>query len=157
MDGGREALGPVQVLVLGIDARGSGELIAAELQDLAHQTAIRVVDLLCARREPDGAVRRIAVGEPGGFPGTLIEALMFAGDEHCSDRDRPPPQGGAGAWSLTDRMPRGATVAILLVEHRWAIPLREAICGFEVDVFGDAWIHPHDLAAARRVAGSTGR
>lgn len=157
MTAGREVLGPVQVLVLGIDARGSGEMISAELQDLANQSAIRVVDLLRARREPDGEVRRIAVSDPSGFPGTLVEALMFADPDPDPDPDRRRPQAGAGAWFLTDRVPRGATVAILLVEHRWAIPLREAIFGFEADVFGDAWVHPHDLAAARRVAGSTDR
>lgn len=150
----REILGPVQVLVLGIDARGSGEMISAELQDLANQSAVRVVDLLRARRETDGEMRRIAVSDPSGFPGTLVEALIFAGPERPSTPGGRRPRTGSGAWFLTDRAPRGTTVAILLIEHRWAIPLREAIVGFEADVFGDAWVHPRDLAAARRMTPS---
>jgi hypothetical protein len=62
-----------------------------------------------------------------------------------------------GTWSLADRLPRGVAAAIILLEHRWAIPLREAAAGVRAQVFGDAWVHPRDLADARRAVGSLGR
>lgn len=148
-------LGPVQALVLGVDTRGSDEMISAELQDLGNETAVRVIDLLRVHRDVDGEIRRIAAPDPSGMPGTLVEAILFAEDgRHGPTAPEPSP---AAAWFLADRVPRGSTVAILLVEHRWAIPLRAAIGEFDAEVFGDAWLHPRDVAAARRLAQSMGR
>ncbi|MBS1894889.1 MAG: hypothetical protein JST59_26615 [Actinobacteria bacterium] len=142
-------VGPVQVLVLGIDARGSGEMISAELQDLGNEPSIRVIDLLRVRRGADGAMHRLAISDPSGMPGTLVEALLFTAEDR---RDPPAGQPTGPSWFLADRVPRGSTVAILLVEHRWAIPLRAASREFDADVLGDAWLHPRDIAAARRLA-----
>lgn len=143
-------LGPVQALVLGLDSPGSDEMISAELQDLGNETAIRVIDLLRVRRDLDGEVSRLSTIDPSGMPGTLVEALLFGGDDV-----RPSPTGKAktgGTWFLADRVPPGSAGAILLVEHRWAIPLRAAVGAFDTEVFGDAWLHPRDVAAARRLA-----
>lgn len=142
-------LGPVQVLVLGIDARGSDEMISAELQDLGNQTSIRVLDLLRVRRGLDGDMHRLAIADPSGMPGTLVETLLFTPGD---DRDPPGGRPTGSTWFLADRVPRGSAVAILLVEHRWAIPLRAASDEFDAEVLGDAWLHPSDIAAARRPA-----
>ena len=140
-------LGPIQVLVLCIDTRGSDEMISAELQDLGNETSIRVIDLLRVRRGVDGDMHRLAIADPSGMPGTLVEALLFTADR---SRDSPDDQETGSTWFLADRIPRGSAVAILLVEHRWAIPLRAASDEFDADVLGDAWVHPRDIAAARR-------
>jgi hypothetical protein len=153
-------LGPVQALVLSVDARGSDEMISAELQDLGNETAVRVIDLLRVRRGLDGEMRRLATLDPSGMSGTLVEALLFTGHDGPGPSAAGPPTGEpqtTGTWFLVDRVPRGSAVAILLVEHRWAIPLRAAIGEFEAEIFGDAWVHPRDLAAARRLARSTRR
>jgi hypothetical protein len=153
-DGGTVAvLGPVQVLLIGIDERGSDQMLAAELQDLRNQDAVKVLDLLRVLREPDGEVRRLEPLGGAGLPGTLVEALLITeADEH--EGPESPDSTGAAAeddvWFLADRVPRGAAVAILLIEHRWAIPLREAAAEAEAEVLGDAWLHPRDLQAARR-------
>lgn len=150
------ALGPVQVLLIGIDERGSERMLAAELQDLRTQDAIRVLDVLRVRRGRDGGIARLDPLDPEEHPGTLVEALLVidAAEREPDAAPRggdPPPE---GAWFLADRVPRGAATAILLIEHRWAIPLREAAAQFEAEIFGDAWVHPRDLALARRVAAS---
>ncbi|MGH2939286.1 MAG: hypothetical protein ACRDPE_14340 [Solirubrobacterales bacterium] len=153
-------LGPVQILVVGIDARGADEMLSAEVQDLGNQVAIRVLDLLRVRKGPGGELRRTSGSDPSGMPGTLVEALLFSGaDDRSSARRLSPPGAPApeDGWFLSDLLPRGSAVAILLVEHRWAIPLRSAIAEIEAGVFGDAWVHPRDLAAARRTARPMGR
>jgi hypothetical protein len=158
-----DVLGPVQVLLIGLDEPGSERMLAAELQDLHSQDAVRALDVLRVRREPQGGLRRLDPPDPEEFPGTLVEALLVS-DPSGTGEEAPVAQvdagGGAavgdGTWFLADRLPRGAAAAILLLEHRWAIPLREAAAGVEAEVFGDAWVHPRDLAAARRAVGSIG-
>jgi hypothetical protein len=157
---GSGARGPVQVVLIGLDRPGAEGMIAAELQDLRTQAAIRVLDRLRVRRDLDGEVRRLAPSSPTGPSGRLIEALLY-------ERERPPgmpipepPESpvavaGQGApWSLAERIPRGSAVAILLIEHRWAVPLREAAGQLEAETLGDAWIHPRDLELASRQARS---
>ncbi|MBS1891842.1 MAG: hypothetical protein JST59_11150 [Actinobacteria bacterium] len=149
---GADVIGPVQALVIGIDRPGSDRMISAELQDLGNQTAVRVVDMLRVRRGADGKLRRLDPVDPAGLPGTMVEALLL------DDPERPPDplisgRGGRaavpGTWTLADRVPSGTPAAILLVEHRWAIPLREAAAALEAEIFGDAWVHPRDLRVAR--------
>ncbi|MBS1679643.1 MAG: hypothetical protein JST08_19905 [Actinobacteria bacterium] len=146
-------LGPVQVVLIGIDPPGADQMLAAELQDLGTQDAIRVLDVLRVQRGNDDEVRRLDPLDPDGHPGTLVEALLVVdpnGREPAGERRTAEAGGGEGEWFLADRVPRGATAAILLIEHRWAIPLREAASKYEAEVFGDAWVHPRDLDAARR-------
>jgi hypothetical protein len=153
-------VGPVQILLIGIDGDGAAEMLAAELQDLRNQDAVRVLDVLHVRRGYDDEVRRLDPGSPEGHSGNLVEALLVV------DQGEPEPPAERrlrigrheeDAWFLADRLPCGAAAAILLIEHRWAIPLREAAADLEAEVFGDAWVHPRDLAAARlRAAGHAG-
>jgi hypothetical protein len=147
----------VQALVIGIDARGSDRMLAAELQDLRTQDAIRVLDVLRVRRGYDDEVRRLDPLAADEQSGALVEALLVVdpnGGEPAGERPSVEDPELAEEWFLADRVPRGAAAAILLIEHRWAIPLREAASQFEAEVFGDAWVHPRDLAAAMRaVAG----
>ena len=157
---GDDGLGPVQILLVGVDAEGADDMLAAELQDLRTQEGVRILDVLHVRRGYDDEVRRLDPIEPGGHSGALVEALLVV------DPDEPEPPAerrlrisrrGEDAWFLADRLPCGAAAAILLIEHRWAIPLREAAAEVEAEIFGDAWVHPRDLVAARlRVSGHPG-
>lgn len=157
-----DVLGPVQVLLIGLDEPGSERMLAAELQDLHSQGAVRALDVLRVRREPQGGLRRLDPPDPDEFPGTLVEALLVSDPEGADEGGRggqaEAGEGavGEGTWMLAERLPRGAAAAILLLEHRWAIPLREAAAAARAEVFGDAWVHPRDLAAARRAVGSFG-
>lgn len=146
-----DGLGPVQVLLIGVDARGSDRMLAAELQDLQTQDGVRILDVLRVRRGYDDELRRLDPLDPEGHSGALVEALLAVEPEESEPagarRDLEPAV-DERTWFLADRVPRGAAAAILLVEHRWAIPLREATADFGAEVFGDAWVHPRDLAAA---------
>ena len=48
-------------------------------------------------------------------------------------------------WVLAEQIPPGTVAAIAMLEHRWAIPLREAILGAGGTVLVDEWLHPEDL------------
>jgi hypothetical protein len=133
-------------------------MISAEVQDLGTDGSVRVVDLLRVHKRPDGELRRLSIDDPSGHPGALVDALLFAQPDRRPAAGALSPPGAPeqeGSWFLADRLPPGSTAAILLVEHRWAIPLRAAIGAFGAEVFGDAWVHPRDLAEALRVARST--
>jgi hypothetical protein len=88
--------------------------------------------------------------------GSLVGALFGRGEEG------PPANGGAsttsadkngslrdaaGTWFLADTIPAGTAAAIALVEHRWAIPLRDAIEAAGGHGLVDCWVHPEDLIA----------
>ena len=57
-------------------------------------------------------------------------------------------------WSIADTIPMGTTAAVALIEHRWAIPLRDAIGRAGGVALADTWVHPEDLVAAGAAAAS---
>ena len=48
---------------------------------------------------------------------------------------------------MDDAIPNGSVVAIALIEHRWAVGLRDALGAAGGYHLADAWVHPIDLAA----------
>ena len=50
-------------------------------------------------------------------------------------------------WYLADAIPEDGWAAVALLEHRWAIPLRDAIIAAGGVALADEWIHPSDLVA----------
>ena len=47
------------------------------------------------------------------------------------------------------------SAAIAVLEHRWAIPLRDAIPAAGGTALADEWLHPQDLVALRHRGGSS--
>ena len=45
------------------------------------------------------------------------------------------------AWYVADVIPEGSTATIILLEHLWAIPLRDAIVDAGGTALADEWIH----------------
>ena len=58
------------------DEPDSDRMLAAELQDLHSQDAVRALDVLRVRRQPDGGLRRLDHPGVEDYPGTLVEALL---------------------------------------------------------------------------------
>ncbi|HYV15317.1 MAG TPA: DUF6325 family protein [Conexibacter sp.] len=157
-----QELGPVQLLVLGFqDADFQGEILA-ELARLRELGTIRVIDLLVVAKDHDGELASIELSdlsdeeaaEFGAIAGALIglgaggeegaRAGALAGAEAFADRERLDEE---EVWYAADAIPEGGTAAIALIEHRWAIPLRDAIVRTGGVTLADAWIHPADLVA----------
>jgi hypothetical protein len=55
-------------------------------------------------------------------------------------------------WYLADAIPEGTSAAVALLEHMWAIPLRDKIIAAGGAVLADAWVHPADLIAVGAAA-----
>ena len=153
---GQLAVGPVQMLVVGFgpDARFDGSILA-ELQRLTEAGTVRVVDIVFVRRSGD-AVEILEANEFGiadlEIDGKAAAALIGAlADAEAGGAD---PAGGDAAraddevWYVADAIPDGAAAAVVLLEHVWAIPLRDATRAASGELLAEAWIHPLDLAAA---------
>jgi hypothetical protein len=59
------------------------------------------------------------------------------------------------AWYVADAIPNGSAAAIVLLEHLWAIPLRNAIVDAGGIALADEWIHASDLIAVGVAAAET--
>jgi uncharacterized membrane protein len=161
------AIGPVQMLVLGFeDPNFTGEIIA-ELQRLKEQDIVRLIDAMAVRKDDAGELEMLQISdlspeeaeEFGATVGALIglgaegeegaEAGALAGaealeDGHVFNEDE--------VWYVADSIPNGTAAAIALIEHRWAIPLRDTIAGAGGFVLADEWIHMQDLVAVGLMA-----
>lgn len=156
------AMGPVQVLVLGYgeDAQFKGEALA-ELKKLRDANIVRVIDLLMVHKNADGSVDKVEIVdddelmELGAVAGALIgfgaagEEGALAGAEAGAEAMAEDGSmfGDQQVWYIADAIPEGMTAAIAVLEHHWAIPLRDAIMRSGGVALADEWIHPRDLVA----------
>ena len=156
------AMGPVQMLVLGFAEPNFTGKIAAELDRLREHEFVKIVDALVVNKDDEGNITQLQVSdlttdesaEYGAIAGALIgfgygteeavdagaEAGAAAGaDGHLIDDE--------DAWYVADAIPNGSAAAVILLEHLWAIPLRDAIVDAGGIALADEWIHPKDLIA----------
>jgi uncharacterized membrane protein len=152
-------MGPVQLLVIGFEG---GELkgeILAELDRLRENDVVRLIDLVFVRKDADGKVEKIlrsdlSPEEAEAF-GAIVGALIGFGAAGEAGAELGAVEGAAAledghvldeeVWYVDDAIPNGTAAAVALLEHRWAIPLRDGVRragGFHL---ADAWIHPADL------------
>jgi hypothetical protein len=140
------AIGPIQLLVLGFrhpDFKGE---VIAELERLRANDTVRVIDALVVHKDSAGRVEAEYLNnlseretvELGGKVGALV-GLGRAGERgvHVFSDEQ--------AWDVLADIPNDSAAALLLVEHHWAVPLRDALMrvgGFRVN---DAFISPYDL------------
>jgi uncharacterized membrane protein len=153
--------GPVQLLVLGFPEPNFEGRIVAELERLRETDTVRVVDALVVYKSPEG---EIAAGRLSNIPdeeavelGTNVGALVGLGMDGAEGAaagaragaeaaaEGVPVFSGEHAWNIRAEIANGSAAALLLLEHRWAIPLRDAVAaagGFRI---GDGFISPLDL------------
>ena len=155
-------IGPVQLLVLGFeDPQFKGEILE-ELKRLKEADIVRVIDAAVVKKNEDGSVDTLHTSdlsadeakEFGAIVGALIglgadgeegmEAGAVAGAEALEDGRLLDDK---EVWYVADAIPTGTATAIALLEHRWAIPLRDAIVRAGGFVLADEWIHAKDLVA----------
>jgi uncharacterized membrane protein len=158
------AIGPVQMIVVGFDhPEFHGEIIE-ELEKLRASDTVRVIDALAVHKDAEGEIEikhlsnltkdeaielgsKVAAliglgieGEEGMEAGAEIGAEKAAeeGIHMFSDEE---------AWDILEEIPNDSAAALLLIEHHWAVPLRDAIAragGFRIS---DGFISPLDLVS----------
>jgi uncharacterized membrane protein len=154
-------IGPVQLIVLGFEhPEFHGEIIA-ELERLHASETVRVIDALAVHKDPDGAfevqhlsnLTKDEAIELGSIVGALVglgiegEEGIVAGAEAGAEAaaDGVSAFSDAEAWDILDDIPNDSAAALILLEHHWAVPLRDAIAragGFRIS---DGFISPLDL------------
>jgi uncharacterized membrane protein len=156
------AIGPVQMLIVGFDEpKFKGEVLE-ELKRLKDQDIIRLIDLAVVRKDDEGNIEKLHTSdlsedeamEFGAYVGALIglgaageegaEAGAIAGAEALADQQVFDDD---QVWYVADAIPNGSAAGIALIEHRWAIPLRDAIVRAGGMPLADEWIHATDLVA----------
>ncbi|KAA3638632.1 MAG: hypothetical protein DWP92_05855 [Armatimonadetes bacterium] len=163
------AIGPVQLLVLGFDHPNFQGEIIEELERLRESNTVRVIDSLAVFKDADGDIevahlsnlsRDEAVelgskigaliglgieGEEGMEAGAVLGAVAAADGEVevFDDED---------AWDIIEEIPNDSAAALLLLEHHWAVPLRDAIARAGGMRISDGWISPLDLVEIGLIA-----
>ncbi len=161
------SIGPVQLLVLGFEGDNFTGEILAELKRLREEDIVRLIDLMFVKKDEEGDLDVLHVSdlnedealEFGAIVGALVgfgvageegaEAGAVLGAEELEDGHAFDD---SQVWYLADAVPPGTAAAVALIEHRWAIPLREGIVRAGGFVLADEWVHPKDLVAAGVVA-----
>jgi len=155
------AIGPVQLIVLGFNhPEFHGEIIA-ELERLRESDTVRVIDALAVHKDANGEIEvqhlsNLSTDEAielGSKVGALIglgiegEEGMVAGAEAGGEAaaDGVSVFSEEEAWDVIEDIPNDSAAALLLLEHHWAVPLRDAVVragGFRIS---DGFISPLDL------------
>src|SRR5271154_2057894 len=157
------AVGPVQLIVLGFNhPEFHGEIIA-ELERLHDEQTVRVIDALAVHKDADGEIEvqhlsnlsKDEAIEVGSIVGALIglgidgeegaEAGALLGAEAAAEGAHVLPD--EEAWDVLAEIPNDSAAALILLEHHWAVPLRDAVAragGFRIS---DGFISPIDLVA----------
>ncbi len=157
------AIGPVQLIVLGFQHPDFHGEIIGELERLRESDTVRVIDALAVYKDAAGdvAVEHLSnltddeAIELGSKVGALvglgiegeegIEAGALAGAEAAADGVQVFSE--EDAWDVIEDIPPDSAAALILLEHHWAVPLRDAIMragGFRIS---DGFISPLDLVA----------
>ena len=159
------AIGPVQLIVLGFNQPDFHGEIIAELERLRESDTVRVIDSLVVYKDADGELEvehlsnltRDEAIELGSKIGALI-GLGFEGEEGAeagaiAGAEEADAEGGVHVfteeegWDVLEDIPNDSAAALILLEHHWAVPLRDAIAragGFRIS---DGFISPLDLVA----------
>ena len=157
------AIGPVQLIVLGFRQPDFHGEIVAELERLRQSDTIRVIDALAVYKDAAGEIEVEHLSnlspeeavELGSKVGALV-GLGIAGEEGMEAGAVLGAQAAANgvevfgdddAWDVLADIPDDTAAALILIEHHWAVPLRDAIAragGFRL---ADGFISPFDLVA----------
>ncbi len=157
------AIGPVQLIVLGFNRPDFHGEIIAELERLRDTGMVRVIDSLAVYKDASGELEVEHLSnltedeaiELGSKIGALI-GLGFEGEEGMeagavAGAEEVAAEGGVhvfseqDGWDVLEDIPNDSAAALILLEHHWAVPLRDAVAragGFRIS---DGFISPLDL------------
>ena len=158
------AIGPVQLLVLGFEQPDFHGEIIEELERLRESDTVRVIDALAVHKDDQGDIEVLHLSnltkDEAIELGSKIGALIGLGIEGEEGMEMGAEEGAEtaaedgvhffpeeGEWDVLEDIPPNTAAALVLIEHHWAVPLRDAVMragGFRI---ADGFISPLDLVA----------
>jgi uncharacterized membrane protein len=157
------AIGPVQLLVLGFNHPNFHGEVIAELERLRDSDTVRVIDALAVHKDAEGEIEVAHLSnltkDEAVELGSKVGALIGLGIEGEDGLEAGAEAGAVAAaegveffsdeqaWDVLADIPDDSAAALVLLEHHWAVPLRDAIAragGFRLS---DGFISPLDLVA----------
>lgn len=139
------AVGPLHVMVFAFDEPNFTGRALAELQKLEDHDVVRLVDLLFVQKDADGNIEALEVEDLDTEAAAVFGDL--AGAFIDLDGDGQPDDGAIDdeLWDIAAEIEPGTAAAIVLLEHRWAIGLRDALHDAGGRLVGDAIVPPEEL------------
>jgi hypothetical protein len=129
-------LGPVQVLVVGVpDAAGARELVAG-LAALPADGPVRCLDVFEFTVAPDGQLA-VSATDPGPLSLPLFAEVV---DEMAA------VSSADGTWHLGEVVPHGSHAVVAVIEHTWALGLRDTMLSAGGAIRHEAWLDGDDRA-----------
>ena len=155
------AIGPVQLIVLGFSHPEFHGEIVAELERLRKSDSVRVIDAVAVHKDADGEIEvqhlsnlsKDEAIELGSKVGALI-GLGIEGEEGAIAGAEAGAEATADgvhmfsdeeAWDVLEEIPNDSAAALILFEHHWAVPLRDAIVRAAASAISDGFISALDL------------
>lgn len=168
------SIGPVQLIVLGFSHPNFHGEIIAELERLRESDTVRVIDSIAVYKDADGELEvehlsnlsedeAIEIGSKiGALIGIGIEGEEGIETGAIAGAQQAAASGinvfaGAEEWDVLADIPNDSAAALILLEHHWAVPLRDAIArtgGFRLS---DGFISPLDLVEIGLLTGAEAR
>jgi uncharacterized membrane protein len=157
-------IGPLQLVALGFDHPNFTGEIRAELARLHESDTVNVVDAIAIYKDHNGEMELEHLSnlskDEAIEMGSTICALIGLGIEGESGFVRGAENGAAiaadgdldvfsdeAAWDVLDDIPNDSAAAVLLLEHEWAVPLRDAVLRAGGHRIGDTFVSAVDLVA----------
>ncbi len=158
-------IGPLQLLAIGfVDPQLDGSILG-ELAEASDSGAIRIVDMLGVYKDENGdilAAEMTDLTEDEAITyGAWIGALIGLGAGGAEGAEMGALVGGMAAAdeyeygltaedinALSEDIPRGGAAMLLVIEHRWAIPLRNALRASGGILLTQDFLSPEALIAA---------
>jgi uncharacterized membrane protein len=156
------AIGPVQLLVLGFSHPEFHGEIAEELERLRESDTVRVIDALAVHKDAEGEIEvkhlsNLTKDEAIEL-GSKVAALIGLGIEGEEGFEKGLEVGAEAAaedgihlftdeeaWDILEEIPNDSAAALILLEHHWAVGLRDAIAKVGGFRLADGFISPLDL------------
>ncbi len=162
-------IGPLQLIAVGfVDPKLDGNILAA-LADASEDGLVKVIDVLGVYKDEDGSILAAeatdlteeeamtygawvgaliglgAAGEEGARAGAVAGAIHAMDEyEYGIDVD--------GLATIADDIPTGGAAMLLVIEHTWAIPLRDALRASGGIMIAQDFLSPEALIAAGATA-----
>jgi uncharacterized membrane protein len=158
------AIGPVQLLVLGFEHPDFHGEVIEELEKLRESDTVRVIDSLAVYKDADGEIDVAHLSnltkEEAIEVGSKVAALIGLGIDGEEGFEAGAELGAESAaqegihafsddlaWDVLEEIPNDSAAALILLEHHWAVGLRDAIIRANGIGLSDSFIHPADLVA----------